>query len=239
MADDQRRFNFALNPAAGIAIHPIGADAEPVIVIDKVTADPQALIDYAAAGAPFSGGVGPGYPGVRAPAPLSYVEAVARRIDPLIQRTFGLRDVTLAQAECSFSIVTTPPDALQPVQRIPHIDTSYPLQFAVLHYLCDGNFGGTGFYRHRVSGLEVITPDHADDFGQARDAELTATPPPPGYIGRNSAHYAQTGAFEALFDRMLIYRSCRLHCGLIPTTMTLSPDPRRGRLTANIFLNYV
>ncbi len=231
-------FDFSLNPAAGLAIHPIGADAEPVIVIDRVMLNPHALIDYAAAGAPFTGDGGPGYPGVRAPAPLNYVEAVARRLDPLIRQTFKLGDVTLAQAQCCFSIVTTAPGRLAPIQRIPHIDTSYPLQFAVLHYLCDGNFGGTAFYRHKSSGLETIGPENADDYAQAREAELAAAPPPPGYLALDSIHYVQTGAFEALFDRLLVYRSCRLHCGLIPPTMMLLSDPRRGRLTANIFLNY-
>jgi Family of unknown function (DUF6445) len=238
MADGTRNFDFALNPDAGLAIHRIGAEGEPVIVIDHVMTNPQALIDYAAAGAEFTGDSGPGYPGVRAPAPLNYVETIVRQLDPLIRRTFDMQDATLAHAECSFSIVTTPPGTLHPVQRIPHIDTSYPLQFAVLHYLCDGNFGGTAFYRHKASGLEIITPGHADDFAQLCEAELAASPPPPGYIGPNSAHYVQTGAFEALFDRLLIYRSCRLHCGLIPPSMALSTDPRRGRLTANIFINY-
>jgi hypothetical protein len=238
MTDGTRNFDFALNPDAGLAIHRIGAEGEPVIVIDHVMTNPQALIDYAAAGTPFTGSDGPGYPGVRAPAPLNYVEAVARKLDPLIRQTFNLQGVALAQAECSFSIVTTPPDRLAPIQRIPHIDTSYPLQFAILHYLCDGKFGGTAFYRHKASGLEIITGEGNDDFTRLRDAELAASTPLPGYIGPESEHYVQTGAFEALFDRVLVYRSCRLHCGLIPPTMALSPDPRRGRLTANIFVNY-
>ena len=238
MASGERTFDFAFNPDAGLAIHHLGIQREPVIVIDRVMADPRALVDYAAAGAPFTGGGGAGYPGVRAPAPLPYVEAVVRRLDPLVQRTFGLEGVTLAEAECSFSIVTTPPAALVPAQRIPHIDTSYPLQFAVLHYLCDGDFGGTGLYRHNATGLETIDPAHEGEYAEARDAELTAAPPPPGYIGPSPAHYTQTGAFEAVFDRLLVYRSCLLHCGLIPPAMPLVPDPRRGRLTANIFVSY-
>ena len=231
-------FDFALNPDAGLAVHHLGNEAEPVIVIDRVMADPRALIDYAAAGAPFVGEGGTGYPGVRAPAPLSYVEAVVRRLDPLVQRTFGLTNVTLAEAECSFSIVTTPPSALHPVQRIPHIDTSYPLQFAVLHYLCNGDFGGTAFYRHKATGLETISRVREAGYAEIRDAELAAAPPPPGYIGRDPRHYAQTGAFEALFGRLLVYRSCLLHCGLIPPAMRRVADPRRGRLTANIFVSY-
>jgi hypothetical protein len=239
MTGGEHSFEFALNAAARVAVHRIGAGAEPLVVIDHVMHDPQALIDHAAAGAAFVGDGGPGYPGVRAPAPLEYVETLGRRLDPLIQRTFGLHDGSLVHADGSFSIVTTPPEALTPHQRIPHIDTNYPLQFAVLHYLCDGNFGGTAFYRHKASGLEVISPQQADDYAALRDREIAASPPPAGYIGPDSQHYIQTGAFDAVFDRLLLYRSCRLHCGLIPPTMTLSSNPREGRLTVTTFMTYV
>ncbi|MFM9977875.1 MAG: DUF6445 family protein [Sphingomonadaceae bacterium] len=239
MTAGEHSFEFALNSAASVAVHRIGADAEPVIVIDHVMTDPHALIEYAAAGPAFVGDGGAGYPGVRAPAPHGYVETLGRRLDPLVQRTFDLHDVTLVHADCSFSIVTTPPEALVPHQRIPHIDTNYPLQFAVLHYLCDGNFGGTGFYRHKASGLEAISPQQAGDYAARRDREMAASPPSQGYIGPDSQHYVQTGAFDAVFDRLLVYRSCRLHCGLIPPTMTLSPNPREGRLTVTTFMTYV
>ena len=43
---------------------------------------------------------------------------------------------------------------------------------------------------------------------------------------------------DAVFDRVLIYRSRVLHSGQIDPTVGLSADPARGRLTANIFLNY-
>jgi len=37
---------------------------------------------------------------------------------------------------------------------------------------------------------------------------------------------------------VLVYRSCLLHCGLIPPDMPLIANPAKGRLTANIFVNY-
>jgi len=37
-------------------------------------------------------------------------------------------------------------------------------------------------------------------------------------------------------DRLAIYQGCLLHSGIIPPDMDFSDDPRRGRLTANIFI---
>jgi hypothetical protein len=35
---------------------------------------------------------------------------------------------------------------------------------------------------------------------------------------------------------LIIYQGRMLHSGLIPADATLDPDPRRGRLTANFFV---
>lgn len=53
-------------------------------------------------------------------------------------------------------------------------------------------------------------------------------------VASGTPHYEQSAAFDAVFDRLLICRSHVLHCGMMP----LVAGPRRGRLTANIFLTY-
>jgi Family of unknown function (DUF6445) len=229
---------FALNPAAGLDRHLVGVEREPVIVIDDALLAPDRLVDYAASQTGFTSAEAGGYPGVLAPAPLDYVETLVRQLDPLLRTTYGLRDVVLVDAQCSFSIVTTPPGALATAQRLPHIDTSYPLQFAVLHYLCSGPFGGTGFFRHVESGFETVGSDRAQAYRAAVDREIEAAVPPPGYLAGDGAGHVLTAAIEALWNRVVAYRSCLLHCGLIPQDMPLTADPRQGRLTANIFVNY-
>ncbi len=232
-------YDFTLNEARTTALYSIGAEKEPLLMIDTMMHDPAALVRYAATEVVFTDdGATLGYPGVRAAAPLNYVEAVARALDPLIRRAFALQAVVLARADCTFSIVTRAPADLHPLQRIPHVDTDYPLQFAVLHYLCDGNFGGTGFYRHTATGFETISAARNSSYIAARDAQLAARAPPPGYIGSNPQHFIQTAAIAAHMDRLIVYRSCLLHCGLIPPDMPRIADPRAGRLTANIFVTY-
>lgn len=218
----------------------VGVEREPVLVVEDAAADPQGLIDCAVRDAGFATPKGGRnfYPGLLAPAPLPYVEALARALDPHVRRAFALEGVGLANASCNFSLATLPPDRLNLAQRLPHVDTVDPLQFAVLHYLCDEAFGGTGFYRHRATGFESLGEDRLETYQRTLDDEVAATPPAAAYVGDDSPLFEQTARFEAVFNRVIVYRSRVLHSGQIPPTASLSPDPRRGRLTANIFLNY-
>lgn len=233
-------YDFSLNGRVNVALERIGDEREPVLVVDSVLNRPQALIDYAASEVAFAPVWGPqgGYPGVRAPAPLNYVETLVRTLSPIVEKAFALERVKLAHAECNFSLVTLPPERLAPLQRIPHADTADPLQFAWLHYLCDPRFGGTAFYRHRATGFETLSPERVPAYEAARNRELAEEGPDAAYITGDSPHYLQTAAFEALPNRLIVYRSRTLHSGQIGAPEALSDDPRKGRLTANIFVNY-
>ncbi|WP_212741982.1 MULTISPECIES: DUF6445 family protein [unclassified Sphingomonas] len=227
--------DFSLNPRPAARLSRLGREGEPLLCLDGLMRAPEALIDYAATETGFAPVHGPqgGYPGIRAPAPLDYVEAVVRALDPAVRDAFELGAVRLGRAECNFSLVTLAPGTLLPSQRAPHIDTTDPLQFAFLHYLCGPEQGGTGFYRHRATGFEAITPERAAHYAAARAAEPA---PAPGYIQGDTAEFERIAAVDAAFDRLLVYRSRQLHSGLVAGPG--SADPRRGRLTANIFLSY-
>ena len=233
----QKEYDFSLNRRLAVSLERIGEEQEPVLVFEDVLADPGALVDYAAREVTFAPVWGPqgGYPGIRAPAPLNYVERLVRALSPTIEKAFGLDRVTLSRAECNFSLVTLPPDRLAPLQTIPHADTWDPLQFALLHYLCDPRFGGTAFYRQRATGFETLRPERMAAYERARAQELGAAPT---YIAGDSGAYLQIAAFEARPNRAIVYRSRTLHSGQISDPSLLSEDPRRGRLTANIFVNY-
>jgi hypothetical protein len=232
--------DFSLRPRLNVRVEHAGREREPVLIVEGAMASASALVDYAATEVKFEPVWGPsgGYPGVRAPAPLDYVGTLVRALSPTIEGAFGLERVKLARAECSFSLVTLPPDRLAPLQRIPHVDTTDPLQFAILHFLCDESFGGTAFYRHRATGFETLTPERAAAYEPIRARELAEGPAPPAYIVGDTPHYERTAALAAAFDRVLVYRSRTFHSGLIAPDSPLSEDPKRGRLTANIFVNY-
>ena len=231
---------FALNPRVNAALEHVGAECEPLLVVDDVIEHPDELVTYAAEEVRFEPVWGPqgGYPGIRAPAPLNYVERLVRGLSPMIERAFDLQQVKLARAECSFSLVTLPPDQLVQAQRAPHIDTSDPLQFALLHYLCGPEHGGTAFYRHRATGFETLSAARQAEYGRVRATEQEQGDASPAYIVSDDAFFEQTGAVAARMNRVAIYRSCLLHSGLITDPGKLSTDPHTGRLTANIFISY-
>ncbi|AQR63357.1 hypothetical protein BZG35_05170 [Brevundimonas sp. LM2] len=225
---------------AGARLEHIGTEREPLLILDDVVASPEGLIRVAAEDAAFDAPVAGEnfYPGRLAPAPLDYVGGLARALDPLIREGFGLARVNLGRASCNFSIVTLDPDRLSLAQRLPHVDTVDPLQFAILHYLCDPRLGGTAFYRHRATGYETLQPDRLVRYQATLDAELAAAAPALTYMGADTPQFARTRLVEPAFNRVIVYRSRTLHSGHIPDPTALSPDPRVGRLTANIFLTY-
>lgn len=233
-------YDFALNPSLRCRVGHVGREREPVVQVDDLLRAPGAVVDFAAAEGRFAPVYGPagGYPGLRTDAPIDYVKAVVHTLDPVIRQAFGLEGVKLGRAECSLSLVTLPPGELVPSQRMPHIDTTNPLQFAFLHYLCPPAFGGTAFYRHRRTGFEALTPGRLDRYEAAR-AEEEPHEPPEGYILGDTAHFEQIAAVDAEPNRLVVYRSRLLHSGRIPPGAPLSADPRAGRLTANTFLTYL
>ncbi len=131
----------------------------------------------------------------------------------------------------SFSMVTTAPEALTPPQRAPHFDSTDPGYLAVLHYLTDTP--GTAFYRQRLTGIEQVDGSNVGRFVDcARPSAVAAK----GYIQGSDASYEQIGLVEGVADRLVIYRGSLLHSGVISPDAELSADPRRGRLTANLFV---
>jgi hypothetical protein len=135
--------------------------------------------------------------------------------------------------EASFSIITTAPQALSPQQRIPHFDSSDPRYLAVMHYLGGPAGSGTAFYRQRDTAIEAVTDANAETF--IRHARAVA-PALSGYVDGSNQSFEEIGRVAGRPDRVVIYQGGLLHSGVIPAGMPLSPDPRRGRLTANLFI---
>lgn len=214
----------------------VGNARAPVLVIENAWPDPQALIDIAASRTDFSNR-SLYYPGQRSHAPAEYVNTLIPSLRELMRSTFGIEG-ELTITEAAFSIVLTPPEKLVPFQRVPHFDSADPNRFAVLHYLCGGDRGGgTSFYRHRSSGLEVITADVHDDYIKTVNSEVKAVGMPPArYPEGDSELFERIARYEAVFNRILVYRGNMLHSVNVPPDFEPDPNPRTGRLTLNTFL---
>lgn len=213
----------------------VGESQSPVVVLDGFSGSPGDIVETAAALAPFEASRGTYYPGLRRiitptdQAANAYVEQMLEAAAPFIGGAFDFDRFDLLEA--SFSMVTALPDALSPVQRAPHFDSTDPNYLALLHYLTDTP--GTAFYRQRSTGIEIVDNGNVDRFVAAARAESAAMA---GYIRQSGSYFEQIGAVEGRADRLVIYRGNMLHSGIIPEGMDFSSDPRRGRLTANIFI---
>lgn len=213
----------------------VGESGTPVLTVDGAGCAPAEVVEIAAALAPFPRAVNQ-YPGLRRcfderdAAAWSYATGLLRAIAPYVSGAFDIDGYDLVEA--SFSLVTTPPGALTPVQRTPHFDSVDPDLYAVLHYLAP--CAGTAFYRHRQTGLETISVATVDAYvAQARrDAAQAAA----DYVRGDTAAYACTGHVEGSAGRVVAYPARLLHSGMIPAGFHGSADPRAGRLTANFFI---
>jgi len=220
--------------APTIRIEHIGAERQAVIVIDDFVAAPEAL--RAAAEALRYQPMGRHYPGLRAEVAAADVDAYLAPIQDLIAETFGFKGPSRV-VSAGYSIVTTSPADLTPIQRLPHFDGLEGERVALLHYLNGQEQGGTAFYRHRSTGFETITAERHAAYDAALHREVAQHGlPAPAYISGDTALYEQIARFEAKPNRALIYRGHLLHCADLPDDLDFTPDPKIARLTVNTFL---
>jgi hypothetical protein len=159
---------------------------------------------------------------------------------PLLQRVlidiFGI-DAGADLVECNFSLMTTRPENLRPIQRLPHFDSVHRGRIALLHYLCGPEQGATAFFRHRTTGWETISAERLDLYGAEIESDVRRHGMPPArYMSGDDGLFEETLRTNACFNRLVIYRGWTLHSGVVPSNFAYSTDPRAGRLTINTFL---
>ena len=216
-----------------ISVERHGAEVQPVVVIDHF-ADAERFRDDAAflSFAPM----GPHYPGIRAVVAQAMLRDLLARLEPVVGEVFGGGDLKVVDA--FYSIVTTQPAALTPIQRLPHFDEVSPTRLALLHYLSPDESSGTAFYRHRSTGFESIDAVRLASYRAALDEDLRKYGiPDPRYIAGDTPVFEQVASYSGRFNRAILYRSNTLHCAQLPEDMTFDADPETGRLTVNTFLN--
>ncbi len=135
-----------------------------------------------------------------------------------------------------YSIVTTPPEKLAPIQCFPHVDGTDPRQIAMMLYLHDTNHGGTAFFRHISTGLDALTGKNYPQYAAALQADVQRTGLPlPAYPTDGAPHFERIHTISGTFNQAAFYRGNILHSGVIDNTCELPDDPRAGRLTINAF----
>ena len=218
-----------------VRVETIGNEGSPLVIIDGFTGDVEPL-KRAATQARFQN-PGAGYPGIRAWVEPHYLDLRRDLMMQIMARVFGMESAIQCEMSC-FSLVTTPPEELVPLQRIPHYDrASSGKVVGLMHYLLGRETGGTAFYRQRRTGFEIISEDREPAYLEAIEADIEEFGPPPAqYCHDDSDRYEMIAEVEAKPDRMILYPGRLLHSGVIAQPDRLSPDPRKGRLTVNMFI---
>jgi uncharacterized protein DUF6445 len=228
----------ALHPRLHIEKRAIGAERAPLLVIDALVADPEALIEDAAS---RSFDEPPRYyPGIRTAAPESYRQLILTGLRDALLDCLGVQRGTLRFVMCQYSIVTTPPDRLAPPQRIPHVDSLSKYGLATIHYLFKAPLGGTAFYRHRRTGFEYVDESRNADYVRCLQLEhMGRDAPRAAYINGDTPLFEQIAKADGVFNRMLVYRRNSLHSGCIDTSFVPDANPRTGRLSINSFIDWI
>ena len=228
--------NFAKHPDIKVHKLALGRERAPLLVIDNLIADAESLVELAAK--KMFGEVVTYYPGVRAKVPLTYQQFILQQFGPLFVEYFGLGAARLRFTDCHFSLVTTPPEKLDYLQRIPHTDSYLGSQLAFIHYLFKADLGGTSFYRHRKTGFEVIDEARCLEYAARRDEakERTSSAAARHTSMATRLLYEEVCRQQGLFNRMLVYRRNSLHSACLAADFMPDANPRTGRLSINGFL---
>ncbi|MBW8880098.1 MAG: hypothetical protein JF615_01370 [Asticcacaulis sp.] len=227
---------LALNPKARIEVRRIGREQQPVFIVDQALVDADAMVEFACSDGAFAPPA-PGslYPGRIAQLPSNYLPDILSALRRPLQSVFGYAPGPSLPAFGFYGLTTLPPAAMEPEQVIPHADAIHPHAYATVHFLRACDYGGTAFFRHRATGLEVVTPANVEACNRTRTAELEA------HAGRPYAElqalYEEIAYIEPVFNRLILYRASQLHSAKLTDAGTLPDDPRTGRLTANLFFN--
>ena len=216
-----------------------GNEKNKVIYCNDFLVNPLGLVDFAS-GAVFShyaaASQRKGYPGVRTPMPADVADEFKQTISDIIKAEFNIpAEAKVTALQNAMCLMTVPEQELGPLQRIPHFDASNPRFFATLLYFCGEEHGGTGFYRHNSTGYESITPERCDPYLDVSYEELNRKNPERRYFSESDDFFTKIGFVPAQFNRLVIYPGCLLHSANILSEISLSADPKTGRLTANNF----
>ncbi|MER2493908.1 DUF6445 family protein [Catenovulum sediminis] len=226
-----------LNTQAKSEIVYLGEHKTPVILIDNFSRCALKLKQDAIAHNQFKQTPSDYYPGLRMPGPKQYAEEICSLYAQQLNQVFAMQTSFWQSNLCAYSLTTTQPEKLKPIQMLPHFDTANDNQLAVVHYLCDETFGGTAFFRHNSTGYERINKAQLNNYAtqlkqQAMAARLHEKP---GYLAEQNSLYQKIGQVDVEFNRAVIYPGNLLHSGLIKPAL-LSDDPTTGRLTLNTFI---
>lgn len=232
--------NFNITPNIKPTIKLVGKEQTPVIVIDDFVTDIAPILDDAVNNQSFVADSNSYYPGVRSRLPQDYVLAILKAVYQGLYRVYDIpRTLKLKLMLNYFSLINTPEEELSLLQRIPHFDTTRPYYFAILHYLNPGEHGGTGLFRHTLNDYERIDDSRVEHYMKSTEQYMQKHGElDPKYHNASSTLYELYEEIPYKPNRLVIYPGNLLHSTLVDLEKDIDSDPKTGRLTSNIFVEF-
>lgn len=206
-------------------------------IIDDALTEPERWVARAAEFAPhFSRESHNAYPGPEFRLP----DEITARLDAFLAQTVRARlDARRTlRAYSRLSIVTDPPEHLEPRQWICHRDRmSVPagqrVLASVLYLFRDERLGGTAFF---VPTANAATTDLlVHESGLLDAGAFTAKYAIARGYPADNPWFRRVSVVPPRFNRIIFYDGALFHSSHIPHPELLSADPARGRLTLNGF----
>lgn len=225
------------NNNARVSVRRIGREMQPLIIVDDVLVNPEVMVDFArdraSHEAPPEGSY---FPGSNGKLPPAYGTRLTITLRPALERVFGLPRGASLSHEGFFGIATTPAEALQPLQTVPHFDSLDPHRIAMVHYFCGAPYDGTAFFRHTATGYETVDARRSEPYRRQVFEEMEVLNRDGlAHVRRDMPYFEEIEYVEPVFNRLAIYRTTSLHAGILGHS-ALAPSPAEGRLTANSFI---
>lgn len=226
------------NEKSDLNIDFLGELKSPLLTIDNFAGGIDAIRQQAIASPEYAPDQITKYPGIRAPLPRGYIVASLKPLLPYIYKIFKIPTSFSPQPTGYFSLVTKTGDQLSPWQTIPHFDNTSPYMVAFIHYLNEADFGSTSFFRHKPTGYDYIDDSRKDRFLQSTQEFLSTSERPLSYIDTDHPEFEAYHSVAYKANRLIIFRGFMLHSALIRQPEDISADPAKGRLTANMFVQF-
>ena len=229
---------YALCEDANIECYKVGNEQQEVLVVDNFLKGALALKERAVHENDFAR-ADSFYPGVRMQVPQEYTIAIIKNLGFFVEQFFQLDVRQIKSAVSTFSIVTTAPNDLDLLQRIPHFDSPSRKGLAVVHYLQSLPSMGTSLYRHKPTNFEYVDEQRYSSYtAKIQERFPTEDTYPEGYINGSTDQFEEIASFDAVFNRLLMYRGTSLHSGKIGKDYNFDPSPATGRLTLTSFFEF-
>ena len=229
---------YELCEDANIDCYRVGNEQQEVLLVDSFLQGSLALKELAIQQNEFAK-ADSFYPGVRMQVPQEYTIALIKTLGFFMEQFFQLEVRQIKNAVSKFSIITTSPNNLDLLQRIPHFDSPSRKGLAVVHYLQSIPSMGTALYRHRPTNFEYVDDDRYSRYmAHIQERYPTEDKYPEGYINGSTDQFEEVVSFDAIFNRLLMYRGTSLHSGKIGKDYNFDPNPATGRLTLTSFFEF-